>query len=93
MEFQRIVSWMSGKHYQVLVNTFCPILCHKNKILKCNVFTFAQYILKLTFSKTSFRNTIRVSKVLDQDKDRHSVGPDLDPNCLKRLSADDKSRH
>ena len=29
---------------------------------------------------------------LDPDQDRHSVGPDLDPNCLQRLSADDKSQ-
>ena len=25
------------------------------------------------------------------DRDRRSVGPDLGPNCLQRLSADDKS--
>ena len=28
-------------------------------------------------SKTTFRNTIRVSNSLDPDQDRHSVGPDL----------------
>ena len=33
-----------------------------------------------------------MSKGLDPDQDYHSVGPDLDPNCLLRLSADDKSR-
>ena len=44
------------------------------------------------FSKNSFRNTIRVSNGLDPDQHRHSVGPDLDPNCLQRLSADDTSR-
>ena len=27
---------------------------------------------------------IRVSKSLDPDQDRHSVGPDLGPNCLQR---------
>ena len=27
----------------------------------------------------------------DTDQDPHSVGPDLDPNCLQRLSAEDKS--
>ena len=43
------------------------------------------------FSKNSFRNTIRVSNGCDPDQERHSVGPDLDPNCLQRLSADDKS--
>ena len=40
------------------------------------------------FSKNSLRNTIRVSNSLDPDQARHSVGPDLGPNCLKRLSAD-----
>ena len=43
--------------------------------------------------KKSFRNTIRVSNSLDPDQVRRFVGPDLDLNCLKRLSADDKSRH
>ena len=47
---------------------------------------------KLTFSKSSFRHTITVSNSLDPDQDRHSVGPDLNPNCLRRLSADDKAR-
>ena len=28
--------------------------------------------------------------MLDQDQDRHSVDPDLGPNSLQRLSADDK---
>ena len=40
---------------------------------------------KLTYSKNSFMNTIRVSKGLDPDQDRRSVCPDLDPNCLQRL--------
>ena len=33
-----------------------------------------------------------MSNGLDPDQDRHSIGPDLGPNCLQRLSADDKSR-
>ena len=33
------------------------------------------------------------SSLTDPDQDRHSVGPDLGPNCLQRLSADDKSRY
>ena len=40
------------------------------------------------FQKNSYRNTIRVSNGLDPDKDGH-VRPDLDPNCLQRLLADD----
>ena len=61
---------------------------------------FARYFLcftcrlvsffKLTFSINSFRNTIRVSNGLDLDQD--SVGLDLSPNCLQRLSAGDKSQ-
>ena len=35
-----------------------------------------------------FFNTIRVSNGLDTDQARHVVGPDLGPNCLQRLSAD-----
>ena len=31
-----------------------------------------------------------VSNSLDLDQAQHSVGPDLGPNCLQRLSADDK---
>ena len=52
----------------------------------------ADFLSKLTFIKNSqsFRNTIKVSNNLDPDQDRHSVCPDLGPNCLQRLSADDK---
>ena len=34
--------------------------------------------------------TIRVSNSLDPDQDRHCVGPDLCPNCLQSLSANNK---
>ena len=47
---------------------------------------------KLSFSKNSFRDTIRKSNPIDPDQDGRSVGPNLDPNCLQRLSADDESR-
>ena len=53
----------------------------------CGEVTF----FKLIFSKDSFRNIIRVSNGLDPDQNWQSVGPDLGPNCLQRLSADDKS--
>ena len=32
-----------------------------------------------------------MSNSLDPDQARHFVGPDLGPNCLQRLSADNKS--
>ena len=44
-----------------------------------------------TLRMLDFFNAIRVSNSLDPDQDRHFVGPDLGPNCLQRLSADDKS--
>ena len=44
------------------------------------------------FKKKSFRNTIKVLNHLDPDQDRHSVGRDLDLNCLQRFSADNKGR-
>ena len=31
-------------------------------------------------------------KGLDPDQDRHSVGPDLGPSCLQRLSEDAASK-
>ena len=33
-----------------------------------------------------------MSNSLDPDKARHFVGPDLDPNCLQRLSAEHKAK-
>ena len=47
-------------------------------------------IFPKTFKKKSFGNTIRVSNRLDSDQDRQN--PDLGPNYLQILSADDKSR-
>ena len=52
----------------------------------------ADFFQNELFSKNSFKNTIRVSKSLDPEQARYSVGPDLGPNCLQRLSADDTSR-
>ena len=37
-----------------------------------------------------FRNAFTVSNSLDPDQDRHSVGPDLVPNCFQRLLVEDK---
>ena len=45
--------------------------------------------LLIFFNINSFGNTMRVSNSLDPDQARHFVGPDLCPNCLQRLSADD----
>ena len=45
-----------------------------------------------TISKDSIRYTISVSNSLNEDLTQHFVGPDLGPNCLQKLSADDTSR-
>ena len=44
----------------------------------CRLLTF----FKISFSKNSFRNTIRVSKGSDPNQDRHSFGPDLGPKLF-----------
>ena len=46
----------------------------------------------LTFLKLNFKNIwehYQKSNSLDQDQERYCVGPDLGPNCLKILSAED----
>ena len=45
-----------------------------------------------TYLKNSLRNTIRVSNSFDPDQDQQNVGPDLGPNCLQKLAADDTSK-
>ena len=49
------------------------------------------FILKIIFFKNIFQNTITESISLDPDEARSFVGPDLGPNFLQRLSAEDKS--
>ena len=44
--------------------------------------------LSLCKSKFLKKKYIRTLKRLDPDQDRRSVGPDLDPNCLQRVSVD-----
>ena len=46
------------------------------------------FFSKSTFSKNSFWNTIRVSNSLDPEMAQHFVEPDLGPNSLQMLSAD-----
>ena len=46
--------------------------------------------LKMLFQEYHWLETIGVSNSLDPDQARHFVGPDLGPNCLQSLSADDK---
>ena len=73
--------------FEIFIRTFCML--GNFSCYCCHLLTFS----KLTFSKNSFRHTFRVSNSFDPDQDRHSVGPDLGPNCLQMSSANDKTRH
>ena len=58
----------------------------------CLLFCCLLIFFKIIFlGENSFRNiySIRVSNSLDPDQARHFVGPNLGPNCLQKLSADD----
>ena len=48
------------------------------------------FFSKSTFIKNYFRTNISESMVSDQAQ--HLIGPDIDPNCLQRLSADNSFR-
>ena len=43
---------------------------------------YAPTFFKINFFKKNFRNTIRVSNLLDPGRDLHPVGPDLGPKKL-----------
>ena len=50
----------------------------------------ADFFQKQLFKQKSLRNTMKVSNGLGLNQDLHTVGPDLGPKSLQRLSADDK---
>ena len=56
-------------------------------------FLSTDYFLQNSEHSTGLHCTCRVANRLDLDQARHFVGPDLAPNCLHRLSADDNSRN
>ena len=72
----------------LLMNTPAFFKCNLIFLLFCRL----QFFSKLTSSKNCFRNIIGVSNSLDPDQAQHFVGPDLGPNCLQKLSADDTSK-
>ena len=49
-------------------------------------------VVVVFFQKKYFRIIGRVSNNLDPDLALRFAGPDLGPNCLQRLSADDTSK-
>ena len=73
---------------KVIQLTLC-LLEFFHEFVVCWYFFFQNHFF---FRKKHFRNTISVSNSLGPDQDRRSVSPDLGPNCLQRLSADNPSR-
>ena len=73
------------------------MLSYPIPLILCMLSNFHAFVVvcwqffKMNFFKIPFRNPIRVSNSLDLDQDRHFVGPDLGPNCLQRVSDDNKS--
>ena len=77
----------------MIIHVCC--LHHLNSLPPGNFFiNFCRLLIffKIIFLKNSFRNNNSVSNSLDPDQDRLSVGPDLGPTCLQRLSIDNTSR-
>ena len=64
----------------------------KNNMVKprimCCIGVLENANLKTKVRKKSIKDTITVSNSLDPDQARQNVGPDMHPNCLQRLSAD-----
>ena len=61
----------------------CVVVRAKLFILLDNFLVMVQNILSGTPAE-------HMSNCLGQYQDRHSIGPDLDPDCLLSLSADEK---
>ena len=64
-----------------------PIYWHL--ITFCMLGKFACFFCLIFFE--NIKNIIRVPNSFEPDLTWHTVGPDLAPNCLQRLSADSKS--
>ena len=58
-------------------------------VLSSAEFFFKISLFVVVFLKKSLGNISGASSSLDLDHARRFVGPDLGPNCLQRLSADD----
>ena len=70
--------WYLSHMRKFILYSACWVIFHAFVVV-CWLFS------KLTFSKNSFKDTIRMSNSLDPDQDWHFVGPDLGSNCLQRF--------
>ena len=69
-------------YFDQLLDTQILLLLFLHTLLLCHILLWM----------LDFFTTIRVSNSLDPDQARQNVGPDLGPNCLQRLTTDNKSR-
>ena len=51
------------------------------------------FLCRFFSAKKVFQEYNHQCHSLDSDRGGHFVGPDLGPNCLQRLTAEDKSYH
>ena len=74
----------------ILAQTVCKGYQRTTKLFAIWVFFRAYF----SSQKSAFlkKKIFRVSSGSEPNQDRRFVGPDLGPNCMQRLSADDKSR-
>ena len=75
-----------GHHLDLLIMSGFLTSLHAGKffVIFCPLLIFFQ---KNLFQKFFLEILSRVSNSLDPDRARQNVGPDLDQNCLQRLSA------
>ena len=81
---------MKCEHYRAVSKLeLAPIftLCMMGNF--SSFFVVYRFFSKLNFFKKLFQEYYQ-GVSLDLDPARHSVGPDLGPNCLQSLSAEDK---
>ena len=71
-------------------NVWSKLLCY-NFIINYFGLNFIEYCIKMWTRQNILLETFSVSNSLDPDQDRLSNGPDLGPNCLQRLTVNDKS--
>ena len=87
-----IISHWLKVHSRLLKNYIFVKKCFVISFWMFRTSNIAHYSFTLYYCATfnSLDATIRMSNSLDPDQAQHFVGPDLGPNFLQRLSADDK---
>ena len=87
-----ILGSINGADWSPFGIKLLPRLTHSKLCNFSCFFVVCCFFFFFFFCKNSFINTIIMSNSLDPDQARRFVGPDLGPNCLPMLPADDTSR-